>query len=546
MKIASAVVGLSLAVGMGVAIGARENAKAAQATGDAEATVTIADYATEHSWSTSTAYSSVTIDSHVTAEAIGGGSTGKYYTDSPAGWRFYESASSVLRISVGVGYELDSVTLTHSQSNKGIAVYDGNNMTSGVAQAVSGRSAEFTVTHSEGDKTATIGIRIIKVNYHATFTTPMDSNPILSTGGSASVSSGDAIPLSVTVSEGSDEPVIVTIAEGGDSYISVTGSGYSYAINGLTVTESPVRVTVAGAAGIYSSYVDVSVTAVVQTIKDKIFDMDTFGLNGTYSSSSKAVEAVTYSWVYARKYSSAFNLKAGEGYLINETGYEVNESAKYIKNVTIFCKSTNTGTFKVYKSTDKETYTEISATGGYVASGVNVFSFGDSNNQYFKIAGGSGNTCYCDNIVIELKDNSSSELSGARGAAATILESLSGLCGADGTGNVSSSQWDALNSEISGISAGAKLLLKQTPTFYIDDLSFTGSTIENAMYHYNYCVTKFGYSPIASITDSTPASRAVGNEHIADATIIPIIIICSSVCLVSFGIYMILKKNKAQ
>ena len=57
-------------------------------------------------------YSSLpTGDNNVTVEAVGTGNNGKYYT-SDKSWRFYKNGDGALKITVGEGYELVSVTVT--------------------------------------------------------------------------------------------------------------------------------------------------------------------------------------------------------------------------------------------------------------------------------------------------------------------------------------------------------------------------------------------------------------------------------------------------
>ena len=101
--------------------------------------VNIATYANDHSWSNATKYTSITIDENVTATAVGGGNTGKYYSSSGGSWRIYSSESGKFTISTSKG-TLTSATITFSN---GTLSYGGDDLTSGDAVELSGTSADF-------------------------------------------------------------------------------------------------------------------------------------------------------------------------------------------------------------------------------------------------------------------------------------------------------------------------------------------------------------------------------------------------------------------
>ena len=544
-KIAALAVGAAMVIGVGIAVGQKSDFKMAKAT---TASVTISSYASSHSWSSGSKYSSVTIDSHVTATASATTYAGTYNTNSPAGWRFYESDSSVLTISVDPGYELSSITLTYTKANNGSAVYNESNLGSGTAQSVSGTSAQFTVTHTSGTKMGQIGISSISVTYSEnSVTKPLTANPTLSTGNSASVAVGRSVSLTITTTPAdSDEAINATSAN--TDKVTVTGSSPNFTINGIAVTDSPVRVTVAGVKGTYSSYVDVTVTDAVQTVEDKILTKDSIGTGGSYPSDvqTTTIDAVDYKWNKIMTGKGVLQFQASNGYVYNYTAYSVGGNAKYIKGITLICHADNSNTFAVYKGSSANPSTEIS-NASYSASGINYYSFGDDNYQYFKVAAGSKNAGYC-TIVVELKDSSSTPLTKARIAAGHILSALNGKCGSGGTGNVTSDEWATLESTLStdlGDNADAKAILKDATRIRIDNLSFAGATIESAMFRYDYCIDKFGFEPIATITSMTaPTFIDIGFEANSNNSTTLIIVLVSILSVASIGGYFLVRRRK--
>ena len=132
-------------------------------------TTNIGTYATNHSWSNGTKYTSISLDSIATASvANGSGNTGKYYTSGNE-WRFYQSESASIGISVSAGYELDSVTFTYNVTNGGeLQDGTGNTVSSGSATSLSGTSTTFTVGNSGSATNGQVKFTAISVTYHST------------------------------------------------------------------------------------------------------------------------------------------------------------------------------------------------------------------------------------------------------------------------------------------------------------------------------------------------------------------------------------------
>ena len=96
-------------------------------------------YAKTQSWTNGTQYDQVVLDEVITANRIGTGNNGKYYTD----WRFYTNGSDAGSFSIDAaeGYELQSVTFTYTVSNSGALYMGETKLTSKTAVEVSGQKA---------------------------------------------------------------------------------------------------------------------------------------------------------------------------------------------------------------------------------------------------------------------------------------------------------------------------------------------------------------------------------------------------------------------
>ena len=127
-----------------------------------EVSVSISTYASANSWTNDSKYGSVTIDANVTATTTTGSNNGKYWSNDDS-WRFYHSESGKLTISTSSG-TLNSVTLTFTTKDNGKISYGSTALTSGVAQTVSGTSAEFVVGSTKDSK-GKIFITAISVTY---------------------------------------------------------------------------------------------------------------------------------------------------------------------------------------------------------------------------------------------------------------------------------------------------------------------------------------------------------------------------------------------
>lgn len=131
--------------------------------------VTISSYATSNSWTTGTQYTSVTVDTYITASKQGSGAnSGKYYTTSPAGWRFYQSenTTATLTISASGNHTIESVTVEYNSKNDGTLVHSSSNIASGTKVNVNASSISFTVGRTTTGTGAQVGISKITVKYN--------------------------------------------------------------------------------------------------------------------------------------------------------------------------------------------------------------------------------------------------------------------------------------------------------------------------------------------------------------------------------------------
>ena len=126
-------------------------------------------YAKTHSWvsgsSSGPAYDQVVLDEVITANRIGTGNNGKYYSD----WRFYTNGSEAGSFSIDAaeGYELQSVTFTYTVSNSGALYMGETKLTSKTAVEVSGQKAIFQCKNTNTSTNGQVRLTAIAVTYQA-------------------------------------------------------------------------------------------------------------------------------------------------------------------------------------------------------------------------------------------------------------------------------------------------------------------------------------------------------------------------------------------
>ena len=371
---------------------------------------------------------------------------------------------------------------------------------------------------------------------------PLTANPTLSTGATAEVHVGKNLALSVTTTPvDSDERLIVTSSN--TDYLTVSGSDRTYTIHGVAIGSATV--TVKGAKGTYQSSVVVSVTAAVKTFEDKIMTPDDLGITAYDTSDT------TYSFD-GSDYTVKQVMKSGGFQFKKDAGYFYNAEALYasnnIKTVTLIMKNTNANEPTVYEgSTAGAQTTSLTPKATFDATGVNTYELSGST-QFFRIDASSVGVVVIEKIIVEMEDSSSTVLSHARSAASTILNALKDTCGAGNSGIVTQSQWDSLNASLTDLSltVDEKQFLKDATRLSLDNLSQGGATIENAMAHYDACVTKFGYTPFTGITNVQASAKILPSIVGESGTTVSIIVIISMVSLTAIGGYFFIRKRKEQ
>lgn len=121
------------------------------------------------------------VDDVITMSTTGTSNNGKIY-GSASEWRIYTSGGGNVIITAEAGYELRSVTLTHSKTNNNANDYTFGGPASDVAQAVTGKSVSFNMLSGN------MSVKAVSVSY-----VPTDVDPQVTTGGVKSVTSTSAI-----------------------------------------------------------------------------------------------------------------------------------------------------------------------------------------------------------------------------------------------------------------------------------------------------------------------------------------------------------------
>ena len=122
-------------------------------------------YAKTQSWTNGTQYDQVVLDEVITANRVGSGNNGKYYSD----WRFYTNGSDAGSFSIDAaeGYELQSVTFTYTVSNSGALYMGETKLTSKTAVEVSGQKAIFQCKNTNTSTNGQVRLTAIAVTYQA-------------------------------------------------------------------------------------------------------------------------------------------------------------------------------------------------------------------------------------------------------------------------------------------------------------------------------------------------------------------------------------------
>ena len=557
--IAGLALGCSMAVaGVGVAVSAASGAKGMPSLVKADSTASLV--ASSLGLGNSNPWTGTTV-SPVTFGTAGTGSNPAAYYTTGSGIRLYNGDKFTL--SITDDYSITGATFTFSGSgytfSSSSITADGGSYsesgTTGTLSSVTSRSILIPVSR-------TCRLQRVDVTYAAsTLLKPLTADPVLKIGSedytdkTTSLLVGKSFSLIVeTTPSDTDESISVTSAD--STKVSVTGDSSPYTITGAAATDSPVRITVAGSKGVYSSYIDVEVNEPTQLADDKVFAPASLGLSGTsYTGGNNGdhpCDAVTYSTLNVAEKDGAFQFRAnsgGNGKLYNKTAFALNGSNVDIGAITLFMNSsTNNNSIHVYQGTSAEPSSEVSVVGGTVsAKGVNRYEFG-SGKSFFKIAStGSNGAIYIDRIVIELADSASTDLASARVAAGKILSGLTGACGTGGTGNVTSAQWADIATDVGSLTDGAKAILKNATRLPIDSLDFASAKIENAMYHYDAVIEKWHYSDILEISNVSVAavSNAAFNTMVDEKLPLIIIIVCAG-AVASVGLFLAQRKRRKE
>lgn len=237
---------------------------------EATATLNIQSYGTAQGWDNGTQHTSITID-QVSFTASNGNNTGKYYNNvTPHEWRFYQSESATITISVPDGYHLVSITPTFSTNNGGVLLNGSTSVASGSTVSVSSTSVTFSVGNSGTATNGQVKFTNIIVNYEyeGGTTTPSytitDNNELAynATSGSFDFTVNNPVDGGVTtVSEDVDWISNVAISDNSVTFNTTANTGaqrtgiitLTYTYNTTETVTKEVTITQAAAPVVYST-----------------------------------------------------------------------------------------------------------------------------------------------------------------------------------------------------------------------------------------------------------------------------------------------------
>ena len=149
-------------------LSAHENCTAGN---EESASETVNDLADDNSWTTSVqnsevCYTSFSLDSNITISTTGDANCGSVWESSGTkDWRLYQNKGGDIVVTAAAGYRLTSITFTFGTSKSGILLLGEDEVTSGTAVTVSGRSQTFTVGNSTSATNGQVRITGFEVAY---------------------------------------------------------------------------------------------------------------------------------------------------------------------------------------------------------------------------------------------------------------------------------------------------------------------------------------------------------------------------------------------
>lgn len=228
---------------------------------------TTIDIVNKNNWTTSagtsvTCYTSFDLDDVVNISTTGDPNCGSFWGTSKE-WRLYQNKNGNLIITAAEGYELDSATITFTNSNDGILLDSSNNtIESGIPIDLSGSSAMFTVGSSGSESKGQIRVTAISVTYHSS----SSSSITITASVNKTYYVGETISKSdITVKDDSDN-IITTFDFANDGYQFT----YKDAVSGGELTEKTFTNAISSGSSTCSLTVQVQRKAFIEPTNSTI------------------------------------------------------------------------------------------------------------------------------------------------------------------------------------------------------------------------------------------------------------------------------------
>lgn len=125
--------------------------------------LSIKDYASSNGWEDAKQYKTVEFNDHISANVVGGGNTGKYYTNGN-NWRLYQTENAKLQFNSN-GANIISIKVTYTSDKNGTLIFNGENISSGTKLNIISDMVQLNVGNTSSENNGQVRVTEIEIVY---------------------------------------------------------------------------------------------------------------------------------------------------------------------------------------------------------------------------------------------------------------------------------------------------------------------------------------------------------------------------------------------